>query len=333
MGARNPITASDRAHLELYEQEKNYSEAEELLQNRIGSLFYRVRKEDLGLAAQRLHEPTILQMNPIEGRIYASIAGRIARLSEEDYLRDADTIAALQKGRLMRLRQATSYPKLLTTAIPNYHEDVLGDEESLISAITKYDSSETPAKLQELVRRIRKIVSNGDKVVVWSNFIGTVNLISDTLKKEGILAKKIIGETPIERANIIQTDTREKIREEFNDPNSKLKVLIANPAACAESISLHKACHKAIYYDLSFNCAQFLQSLDRIHRVGGSEKIASTYDFLMYDRTVDPKIYANLLEKAERMQALINQDYAIYSLNMEEDDTDASILQGLAEAK
>ena len=43
--------------------------------------------------------------------------------------------------------------------------------------------------------------------------------------------------------------------------------LIALPQACSESISLHKACQNAIYYDLNYNAAEFLQSLDRIHRV------------------------------------------------------------------
>ena len=90
-------------------------------------------------------------------------------------------------------------------------------------------------------------------------------------------------------------------------------------------ISLHKTCFHAIYYDLSYNCAQYLQSLDRIHRVGGSEKRQANYYFLQYEDSIDQDIITNLNEKAERMYSLIETDYNIYSLDMftEDDDIDA----------
>ena len=101
-------------------------------------------------------------------------------------------------------------------------------------------------------------------------------------------------------------------------------VLIANPAACAESISLHKSCHNAIYYDLSYNCAQYLQSLDRIHRVGGSEKITANYYFLQYKDTIDSDIKNNLESKAQKMRDFIEEDYSVYSLDLfEEGDEDS----------
>ena len=94
--------------------------------------------------------------------------------------------------------------------------------------------------------------------------------------------------------------------------NSGIDVLIANPAACSEAISLHTTCQNAIYYDLSFNCAQYLQSLDRIHRVGGSEDKEVEYYFLQYVNTIDQRILENLNIKKERMYALIEKDYPIY---------------------
>ncbi len=79
----------------------------------------------------------------------------------------------------------------------------------------------------------------------------------------------------------------------------------------------------AIYYDLSYNCAQYLQSMDRIHRIGGSEINIANYHFLQYANTIDADIKHNLDQKAERMYNLIEEDYAIYSLNMfEEDDSE-----------
>jgi len=103
------------------------------------------------------------------------------------------------------------------------------------------------------------------------------------------------------------------------DEASGLDILIANPAACAESISLHKNCHNAIYYDLSYNSGQYLQSLDRIHRVGGSENIGANYYFLHYENTIDSDILVNLNRKANKMYEIIEGDYNIYSLDMFDD--------------
>ncbi len=172
---------------------------------------------------------------------------------------------------MMRLRQVLSYPKLLLTSIEGYSENLINEREDLEILVQNYDSVEQPGKLKYLLDLIKGFNSRGEKIVIWSNFIGTINLIVNSVKKEGYYCKKIYGATPFNNESYKKEETREKIRDEFVDEKSGLNILIANPAACSESISLHKTCNHAIYYDLSFNCAQYLQSLDRIHRVGGSE--------------------------------------------------------------
>jgi SNF2 family DNA or RNA helicase len=320
----SPLSDEDHAHLDVYEKTKDFDKAASLLAPKLGPLFYRVRKKDLGLKPQIMNIIP-LNMKPIEGEIYDIIVGNIQRLITEDYLRQLDTIATLRKGRVIRLRQAVSFPKLLISAIEDYHEDVLGKDEDIIHKISKYPSLETPAKLDKLISLVSSYLDEEKKIVIWTNFLGTVELILNTLSELKVSAKKIVGQTPIEKEGIELADTREKIIEEFISTQSGLNVLVANPAACAESISLHKTCHNAIYYDLSFNCAQFLQSLDRIHRVGASEYYSAYYDFLMYENTIDMKIYDNLIAKAERMKALIDQDYSIYTLDMDETDQDISL--------
>jgi SNF2 family DNA or RNA helicase len=150
-------------------------------------------------------------------------------------------------------------------------------------------------------------------------------LIRDQITRLGCYCKLIYGDTPIEQTSLQSEESREKIRDEFVDPNSGLDILIANPAACAESISLHKTCYNAIYYDLSYNCAQYLQSLDRIHRVGGSETHQANYYFLQYKNTIDNDIKGNLERKAQKMYDLIEEDYSVYSMDMfdEDDEVDA----------
>lgn len=66
-----------------------------------------------------------------------------------------------------------------------------------------------------------------------------------------------------------------------------------------------------------------MQSLDRIHRVGGSELIAANYYFLQYKNTIDKDIKNNLDTKTKKMYEVIEEDYTIYSLDMFDSDGDS----------
>ena len=255
-------------------------------------------------------------MNPEERRVYEAIFEKIRDYSKQDYLKNVDLVEKLIKGRMVRLRQCLSFAKLLSAALVDYDEELIPDDSDLRSLIFHYGGRELPGKLTRLLGLVESFQEQGKKVVVWAHFIGTIELIENKLRDAGFRCKKIIGETPIERTSMVVEETREKIRDEFVDPESGLDILLANPAACAESISLHKTCHNAIYYDLSYNCAQYLQSLDRIHRVGGSENQQAYYYILQYEDTIDSDIYSNLEQKAQRMYGIIDGDYNIYSLDM-----------------
>jgi len=313
---KNLLTAEDKFRLKKLEAKKADDEAKQILDEKIGPVFYRVRKRDLGLKKQNFLPPIKIEMNKQERIIYDSIFFKLKNSSKDDYLVNIELIQRLIKGRMIRLRQATSYTKLLSTSIKDYDENIFPNEDSVANIIQKYDKNELPAKLEYLISFVTNFKKENKKIVIWSNFIGTIKLIEKHLNKRNIYNKKIIGETPVDREDMVDVETREKIRNEFVDLRSGLNVLIANPAACSESISLHKTCFDAIYYDLSYNCAQYLQSLDRIHRVGGSEFHEANYYFLQYKNTIDSDILNNLNRKAKKMYDIIEDDYSIYSLDM-----------------
>ncbi len=313
---KTPITEGDRIRIALHSKRQEIGQATEILERTIGPLFYRVRKHELGLAPQIFHDPITVKMRQYEKIAYDEIIGRVRAASKEDSLYDMDLVLRLRRGRMMRLRQSVSYAKLLATAVTEYPEDLLKGELSLTDILTRYDDLERPAKLDalcELVGELRKI---GERIVIWSNFIATLHLIRNELAKMGNTVQLIFGETPTEKETLSGELTREKIIADFTSPRGKIDILVANPAACAESVSLHKSCAHAIYYDLSYNCAQYLQSLDRIHRVGGSEDRPAHYYSLQYADTIDADILDNVLAKARRMSAVIDREYPIYSLDM-----------------
>ncbi|PCJ56416.1 MAG: hypothetical protein COA73_12245 [Candidatus Hydrogenedentota bacterium] len=311
-----PISEQQKQKIAYLTQQKNHAEAREVLDEVIAPLFYRVRKEDLNLAAQQFHSPMQIPMHKHEKLVYDAIVNKIVEVSQSDYSRDVDLVVRLRRGRIMRLRQCLSYTALLGTAIEEYDEDLLEGDLSLADVIRRYDEIETPAKLEVLLELVQGLCNKGEKVVVWSNFVCTLELIQESIHQLGIGVRLIYGKTPVEDANLSDEITREGIIRDFVRTDSGVDVLVANPAACAESISLHKACSNAIYYDLSYNGAQYLQSLDRIHRVGGSEEKEAHYHFLQYANTLDQDILENLREKAERMSQIIDQDYPIYTADM-----------------
>jgi len=326
---KNLLTGKEKLRLKKLEAERANEKAKEILDKKIGPIFYRVRKKDLGLKNQNFLPPIQIEMNEQERKIYDALFYKLKSFAKDDYLKNIDLISRLIKGRMIRLRQAISYTKLLSNTISDYGEEILSDDEKLAFVLYNYDQFELPAKLEFLMSFILKFQKENKKIVIWSNFIGTIKLIEEHLDRRKIYNKKIIGEIPVERENIVEGETREKIRNEFVDSSSGLNVLIANPAACAESISLHKTCYDAIYYDLSYNCAQYLQSLDRIHRVGGSELHEANYYFLQYKNTIDFDILENLKRKAKKMYDVIDEDYSIYSLDMFDDQDEAEAYKKL----
>ena len=95
-------------------------------------------------------------------------------------------------------------------------------------------------------------------------------------------------------------------------------VLVANPAACSEGISLHKVCQNAIYLDRSFNATHYLQSEDRIHRLGLAPGVQPHVEIVECEDSIDQVISARLTQKIDRMAVALEDE----SLNVTPDAID-----------
>ena len=143
----------------------------------------------------------------------------------------------------------------------------------------------------------------GLKTLVWSNFVLNIEELA-----ERILAPYqpavIYGGVPSgdEDAEFV---TRERELRRFRR-DKRCQVLIANPAAMAEGVSLHEECHDAIYLDRTFNAGQYLQSLDRIHRLGLPPRTKTRITFLVSTGTIDEVVNARVQTKAERLGTMLS---------------------------
>ena len=221
-------------------------------------------------------------------------------------MRDLELIKRWRKARVLRLMQASSNPMLLSTALPDFMDvdDATKNDPILEKAIATYSKTEIPAKIAYVVMKTRELVAAGNKVLIWATFVENLRVLKRHLSSLG--AEMIYGEVPAYMEDADDAfPSREKIIRDFKDKKSRIRVLIANPAACAESISLHMVCHHAIYLERSFNCGQFLQSLDRIHRVGLKKTDKITYHLPIIDTAIERVIDARLASRQKTLYELL----------------------------
>lgn len=284
------------------------------LLDEIAPYYIRIKKSDLGIPAPTIHPPIVIPMGDVQRKIYDYI--------EQKYIvdiagsRDQRFQNELVQARLIRLMQAATNPALLQQPLSDFaasegfrFEDIPEDS-AMLSEIAHYSDTEIPSKYVAVRDLVRDIIARGEKVIVWACYIKNIELLKNYLESQGIETRTLYGATPVAGDSITEEDeaynlTREAIVKEFHNPDSSFKVIIANPFAVAESISLHKACHNAIYMERSFNAAHFLQSKDRIHRYGLPQGVVTNYYYILSEDSVDLTIHQRLEDKEKRLLEII----------------------------
>jgi SNF2 family DNA or RNA helicase len=101
-----------------------------------------------------------------------------------------------------------------------------------------------------------------------------------------------------------QEDRKSELKK-FRSSTS-CSVLLSNPQTLGEGVSLHKDCHDAIYVDRNYNAGLYLQSLDRIHRLGLPSDQDTNIFILESEATVDQRIARRLQDKIQRLGFYLN---------------------------
>jgi SNF2 family DNA or RNA helicase len=255
----------------------------------IQTFFVRTTKSQLDLPPVK-SKGIPVPMTDAQAHIYRLCAAEVVR-DAETALRSADKIVLRNFGRsYLLLLQLVSNPALLAS-----HQGRFQDAD-LIACL----ESDSP-KIAYVCYRARQLALKGKKVLIWSSFVQNVEVISARLADLG--ADFIHGE--VEAGSEEEEETREnKIAKFHRDANAM--VLVANPAACSEGISLHTVCHHAIYLDRNYNAAQFLQSADRIHRLGLKPGQDTYIEFVYCPGTIDESVNRRLDFKIGQMESALN---------------------------
>ena len=288
--------------------------------DKITPWFNRITKVDLDLP-KPIFKNYRIDLGPIQREIYDVIAAKTLQEIQDANIREQSKLQKFRIAKMVRLLQTASNPSMLEEHSHDLNVDPeeygLSEQKIKVSGIKDlkiYDKilnyskyHEIPSKLVEAEKIAQELMEQGEKVIIWSAFKLNMWVCKNKLFKgyNPILINGDISKDPDDDPNRDQ-----EIYKFKNDPNSKL--LIATAASLGESVSLHKnllgdkVCSNAIYLDRNFNGAQFMQSMDRIHRIGMDKKTIVNYHLIVAKKTIDEKIHERLWEKNVDMHAALN---------------------------
>jgi SNF2 family DNA or RNA helicase len=269
----------------------NLSQASQVLK----PLFTRTTKEELGLKPV-VPKQVLLDLPPLHREIYDALVGQYsARASASQD--DLQTLGRI----LVYLIMAAISPTLLTVGTTRYDPIPyqvpplpIPDDSPLLDLMRDLPSYELSPKYQETLAIVRSNAELGKKTLVWSTFIRSLNTLNSML-------------APFNPAVVHGgVADRESEIARFRSRDSGCMVLLSNPATLGEGISLHHDCHDAVYVDRDFAAGRYLQSIDRINRLGLDPNTDTNVTVLVSKGTIDEVINVRLAAKLDFMGSILD---------------------------
>lgn len=264
-----------------------------------GGVFVRTTKKELQLPSMKITSIE-LPMTRVQKDVYSALKQSFVGQFE---LSSTDSIYFTRKGKaVMTMIAAATNPGLLMRSVKEdaylgltWPPKALTGSERLMSVLEEYATHEIPEKYQWVARYVAKAAKEGRKVLIWSAFIAN------------LLALKRLLE-PYDPALIYGISTQDERKAEllkFRNSQS-CSVLLSNPQTLGEGVSLHRECHEAVYIDRNYNAGLYLQSLDRIHRLGLPQNQETNVFILQTEGSIDQRISRRLEDKIQRLGFYLN---------------------------
>ena len=185
---------------------------------------------------------------------------------------------------LLRLRQICCHPRLY-------------DKENVKHIMSS-------GKFEKLKVLLEEIISEGHRVLLFSQFVNMLDIIKGWLEREGIEYEYLTGKTKDRQAAV----------ERFN--NSKIPIFLISLKAGGTGLNLTGADY-VIHYDPWWNPAVEDQATDRAYRIGQTKKVF-VYR-LITKNTVEEKIQKLKTVKRNLVDSVISVDRNIVkSLTMDD---------------
>ncbi len=257
-------------------------EKKEFLNRLIKPFMLRRRKKDVLLELpEKIEEISSCPLSEEQKGLYKEIYGNYKKLEEGRF--EFGHIFSL----ISKLKQLCDHPSL-----------ILGD-------ITEY-KKHSSGKWDLFVELLDEVRESGQKLVVFSQYLGMLDIIEMHLKEKNIGFAGIRG----------NTQNRKLQLENFkNDP--KCEVFVASLQAAGVGIELTSA-SVVIHYDRWWNPARENQATDRVHRMGQSRGVQVFK--LVTKNSIEEHIHNLIEKKAHLMESIVGFDEhdQVKSLNKQE---------------
>ena len=236
----------------------------------VSKFSYRILKEDCLDLPDKVFEKRIIEMTPEQQRAYTTM--RQMALAELDG-KLCSTVNVLTQ--LLRLHQITC------------------------GHLKTDDGSVTHLKNNRLTELMSLLEETEGKVIIWATYVSDIENIVVELKKA-------YGEaSTVAYYGAVDPRVRQKQITLFQEKNGPTRYFVGNPQTGGYGITL-TAANTVVYYSNSYDLEKRLQSEDRAHRIGQTNKV--TYVDLICEKTVDEKIVKALRNKVNIANEILGED-------------------------
>ncbi len=246
---------------------KNLDELNETL----GKFSHRVLKKDCLDLPEKVYIRREIQMTTEQSKAYKELQNFAATQLKNNKLVTINHIMT----QIIRLHQISC--------------GFIGTDDGSITEFTNNRVSELSSILEE----------TDGKAIIWANYRHDIKriekLLIDTYGEESV--GTYYGDVPQER--------REEVINEFQNPNSPMRFFVGNTQTGGYGITL-TAASTVIYFSNNYDLEKRLQSEDRAHRIGQTNKV--TYIDIVCEKTVDEKIVKALRKKQSIASTILGED-------------------------
>ncbi len=233
----------------------------------------RSKKEILSELPDKQESKVLISFEEKQKRLYRDIAMSYNESIRQAVREQGEAKCQLQMlTALLRLRQACSDP----------------------AALPKVTYAQTPPKIETLLESASEIIESGESILVFTQFLQTLERTVAELKRQGIPVFCIHG--GISRAQ------REKILTEFNSLDGGA-VLAMTLKTGGVGLNLNKASY-VFHLEPWWNPAVENQATDRAHRIG-QKRAVQVFRYIMHE-SVEEKIEVLKKRKDERFQSIFS---------------------------
>tara|TARA_R100001086_G_scaffold164980_1_gene89164 strand:- start:495 stop:1937 length:1443 start_codon:yes stop_codon:yes gene_type:complete len=152
---------------------------------------------------------------------------------------------------------------------------------------------------QRLTELLDILEETDGKVIIWANYRHDIEKIQSELER-------IYGEESVGTYyGDIGQERRAEVIDKFQDKQDPLRFFVGNTQTGGYGITL-TAASTVVYYSNNYDLEKRLQSEDRAHRIGQTNKV--TYIDIVCERTVDEKIVKSLRQKQNIAQTVLGEE-------------------------